>query len=167
MKKEISTLILFAVFLMFGYEVAYSQSWTLKGNSNATTTSKLGTTNDIPLGIFTNNTERIHVNANLSGKVGYVGIGTTTPAQKLHVVGSATITGKVGIGTTSPTYKLHVVGAAANGVYASGDTYGVYGYSANGYGVSGISSYLGVYGSGSTYGLYGSGGYLWRLCKWH
>ncbi|GCL55689.1 hypothetical protein NIES3806_30420 [Microcystis aeruginosa NIES-3806] len=40
---------------------------------------------------------------------GNVGIGTTTPAAKLHVNGgNAVISGKVGIGITNPTAKLHV-----------------------------------------------------------
>ena len=41
---------------------------------------------------------------------GNVGIGTTTPTSKLHVVGTANISGNVGIGTTTPTSKLDVVG---------------------------------------------------------
>jgi hypothetical protein len=37
---------------------------------------------------------------------GNVGVGTTAPVGKLHVVG----TGNVGIGTTVPTEELHLVG---------------------------------------------------------
>ncbi|HEY3444905.1 MAG TPA: tail fiber domain-containing protein [Myxococcales bacterium] len=45
-----------------------------------------------------------------------LGVGTTAPTDKLHVVGSqrnegdVKITGKVGIGTATPTEALHVVG---------------------------------------------------------
>ncbi len=43
---------------------------------------------------------------------GNVGVGVTSPIQKLQVAGTATVTGSVGIGTTNPTQKLHVVGNA-------------------------------------------------------
>ncbi|HBE83809.1 MAG TPA: hypothetical protein DDW24_13685, partial [Blastocatellia bacterium] len=39
-----------------------------------------------------------------------VGIGTTAPTQRLHVVGNSVLTGNLGVGTTSPTSKLHVIG---------------------------------------------------------
>ncbi|MDB9428692.1 tail fiber domain-containing protein, partial [Microcystis aeruginosa CS-555/01A07] len=45
---------------------------------------------------------------------GNVGIGTNTPAAKLHVNGgNAVISGSVGIGITNPTAKLHVDGGDA------------------------------------------------------
>lgn len=43
---------------------------------------------------------------------GNVGIGTTTPVQKLHVNGSALIANNLGIGITSPTQALDVNGSA-------------------------------------------------------
>ena len=39
-----------------------------------------------------------------------VGIGTTEPATRLHVVGTTVLIGNVGIGTLSPATRLHVVG---------------------------------------------------------
>ena len=41
---------------------------------------------------------------------GNVGIGTSTPNNKLEIVGNTSITGNVGVGTTSPTNKLEVIG---------------------------------------------------------
>jgi len=41
---------------------------------------------------------------------GYVGIGTTSPAKKLHVVGDSYFNGNMGVGTSNPAKKLHVVG---------------------------------------------------------
>ena len=46
---------------------------------------------------------------NLSS-AGNVGIGNSTPANKLSVNGNADFSGNVGIGTTNPTYKLSVNG---------------------------------------------------------
>jgi Chaperone of endosialidase len=43
---------------------------------------------------------------------GNVGIGTSTPSQKLTVNGSADITGSLGIGTNNPLEKLHIIGNA-------------------------------------------------------
>jgi hypothetical protein len=43
---------------------------------------------------------------------GAVGVGTSAPAQALHVVGSAYVDTYVGVGTSTPTKSLHVVGDA-------------------------------------------------------
>lgn len=60
-----------------------------------------------------NGTEKLTI-----AEFGNVGIGISSPSQKLHVVGGGYFTGSgyfdgsVGIGTTSPSQKLHVVGSA-------------------------------------------------------
>src|SRR6476661_4002345 len=61
-----------------------SPYWSLVGNSNATSSSKLGTTNAINLRIFTNNLERARITTS-----GLVGIGTTSPDSRLHVNSTA------------------------------------------------------------------------------
>ncbi len=50
---------------------------------------------------------------------GNVGIGTTTPANKLSITGSADVTGNVGIGTSTPAQKLHVFNGSSGGTSQS------------------------------------------------
>lgn len=138
-----------------------SPYWSLAGNSNASSSSKLGTTNGINLRFYTNNSERARVTTS-----GLFGIGTTSPTDKLHVnsasgtnpfraqvAGSTKFlvhsNGNVGIGTISPSYKLHVAGNASisGGLYVGSG--GIYGY-------GGSTNSLGVYGSGSSWGVYGT-----------
>ena len=63
----------FILFLIIG-QVATAQSWNITGNSNATTASKLGTTNANPLILFTNNVERMRIDTS-----GAVGVGISSP----------------------------------------------------------------------------------------
>src|SRR5215212_4401823 len=67
-----------------GYQKTNAQNtspfWSLAGNSNATSTSKLGTTNAINLRLLTNNAERMRITTS-----GLVGVGTTSPNTRLHV----------------------------------------------------------------------------------
>jgi hypothetical protein len=131
-------------FLLFLCTFLHSQNispfWSLSGNSNSTSSSKLGTTTAIPLRIMTNNLERMRITP-----TGSIGIGTSTPASKLTVnipsgsplraqVGGVTrffvngnggvsigqpvaapagglyVAGLVGIGTAAPAKTLHVAG---------------------------------------------------------
>jgi len=57
--------------------------WSLTGNVLTTGNEFLGTTNNFPLRVFTNNTEKMRVLAN-----GNVGLGTTTPNEQLEITGN-------------------------------------------------------------------------------
>jgi hypothetical protein len=85
------------------------------------------------------------------GTNGGVSIGSPNPgpANGLYVLGS------VGVGTTLPAFKLHVIGT----IYGASSTpnSGVFGFSSysGGEGVRGQSPYIGVYGYAGSYGVYG------------
>lgn len=70
--------------------------WTLNGNSNAGSGNRLGTTNNFPLNIITNNTQKAVILPN-----GNFGLGTTSPVSLFHIDGSSN-TGEV-FSTTSST----------------------------------------------------------------
>ena len=89
---------------------AFVNDFIIQGNS---TNTYLGNYQNFPLGLYTNNTERVRIFAN-----GRVGINTTTDAGYLldvngtgrfvNGVNLATTSGNVGIGTISPTSLLHI-----------------------------------------------------------
>lgn len=106
MKKIfLSAIVLFCHLILVNAQNT-SPFWSLAGNSNATNSSKLGTTNAIYLGLFTNNLERMRISTS-----GNVGIGTTNPLTKLHVNGL----GSFGANVTSAnaTRALNLVDANA------------------------------------------------------
>jgi hypothetical protein len=83
----------FLIVSIFVFSQAKAQinqgQWSTNGNS-ATTSTSLGTNNNVPLRIKTNNIERFRVSEN-----GNIGIGTQMPNAKLHVNGNVTLDGLV------------------------------------------------------------------------
>ena len=96
------------------------------GNSSGSTT----TTNSLRLHYTTaknayidynDTTTGLHIRSGTSNVMvlsptGNVGIGTSTPSEKLHVIGNVITTGNVGIGTTSPGASLDVVNSDDSGI---------------------------------------------------
>ena len=127
----LSIVILFAL-IINGRAQNTSPYWSLVGNNNATSSSKLGTTNAINLRLFTNNSERIRINTS-----GLVGINATSPTARLQVNSSTgqdpfraqvnAITkfilktnggATIGGGSTPPSNGLYVAGNTGIGISA-------------------------------------------------
>ena len=79
-KNFILSLVSLAVFTKLNAQ------WQLTGNNNASTTSKLGTTNAVPLQLYTNNAARLIIDAD-----GRVGIGLTNPQALIAVKGISSL----------------------------------------------------------------------------
>lgn len=125
------TFCLSAVLTVAFFQNAIAQNsspyWSLAGNSNASTSSKLGTTTATPLNLYTNNTVRLFISPN----AGYVGIGTTSPASRLHVnAASGTSPLKFQVNGSTKLYMSSGGGlsvgsgtaAPSNGLYVAGNT---------------------------------------------
>lgn len=89
--------------------------WVLQGNNNATATSFLGTTNAFPLRLGTSSSQHVQF--------------FTNNAERMRL----TSTGLLGIGTTSPLYRLHLVnsthsrsGYFTNTFASASSTFGLY-----------------------------------------
>jgi hypothetical protein len=184
MRKKVNFLLstlVFATFLSQHNANAQNTSpyWSVAGNSTATSTSKLGTTNDINLRIVTNNIERMRI---LSAN-GNVGIGMISPTDRLHVNSAAganamriqvnSLTkllvhsgGGVAIGgnTAPPANGLYVVGNVGLGTATPGRKLHVVGTAlftgnlniSNGGLTATNTTGRGVEGTGTSYGLYGT-----------
>ena len=83
MKRVLFTIII--GFATFAGLRAQTSTWNTTGNSFpwiSADTYFLGSTNNYPLRIRTNNQDRMYI----SSTTGYVGVGTTIPQQMLHIV---------------------------------------------------------------------------------
>jgi len=141
MKKTINNLLMLTAALTLNTVCVKAQTWNLVGNTNLTATSKLGGSSataaqNFPLRLFTYNAERIHINANVAGKVGYVGIGNTAPATMLHVNGVITATGgtstawntavtRLPAGTTSKVPRWNGTAYVAGSIFDNGTNIGI------------------------------------------
>lgn len=116
--------------------------WLLQGNSNATTSDFIGTTNSVSLKFKTKNTTRMVITT-----TGKVGIGNTAPSARLDVFGLTTSTDPVFSATGKYVGAADVI--AVQGNSTPSDTGGI--------GVQGIGNFIGVDGSSNTIGVSGSG----------
>jgi hypothetical protein len=87
-----------------------SPYWSLTGNSNASSSSKLGTTNAIPLRLFTNNAERLRIDP-----TGKVGIGTTTLPGKLTLFNNGSTPAPNWVNTGFPIFVGFSEATGGNG----------------------------------------------------
>ena len=72
-----------AVLFLFCFAMKSNAQWSLTGNNNASVSSILGTTNSVPLSMYTKNTKRFTIDT-----LGRVGIGTSAPINILTVKGT-------------------------------------------------------------------------------
>jgi hypothetical protein len=132
-----------------------STSWTLTGNSNAKTSSILGTTNAIPLRLFTNNAVRAFIST-----TGNFGIGTVSPQQRLHIEGTSNQAIAVNTSALSTTSGSGMVGYAKALPTVAGQRIGYFsvgsrGGAENNYIAAGMSGFSGgAWTAGSSYPAY-------------
>jgi len=89
------------------------ESWLLGGNDATDETALIGTTNRVGLKFIVNDMERMRLNT-----LGYLGIGTVSPKQTLHVDGTAQFDGEQGVyitGLPTTTSNVGTVVVAGDG----------------------------------------------------
>jgi hypothetical protein len=99
--------------------------WATKGNNTVTSTNFIGSTNNAPVIIKTNNSERLRVT-----EAGWVGIGTSTPKASLQVKGQLIVDSlSLGSSTTDKILVANPTDGRVKYIPASGLTNGVQNYS--------------------------------------
>lgn len=144
MKTKIIGSLLTAGILALTASTQAQTSWDLVGNSNATSSNFIGTTNNIPLKFKTKNVVRMYI-----GGTGKIGIGTSAPSSQLEVFGAATLLDPVIRATVKYTGTDDVI--AIEGTSTVTDTTGI--------GVRGIGNLIGVNGQSNIVGVEGDGYY--------
>jgi hypothetical protein len=109
MKQLLLASLLCAAFTFLSLPSINAQDWRLAGNNDASGASKLGTLNNQPLKLFTNNVERMRVD--LSGRVG---IGTASPNTSALLDLSSTNRGLLAPRMT--TAQRNAIASPANGL---------------------------------------------------
>src|SRR5260221_2136590 len=126
MKNTYLSIIILFVLVINSRAQNTSPYWSLAGNSNATTSSKFGTTNAVPLRFLTKNLERMRVDT-----LGRIGIGTISPTDKLHVNSASGVNAFRAQVNGSTKLLVHSGGGVSvgsgstppsNGLYVSGNT---------------------------------------------
>jgi hypothetical protein len=159
--KKVLPLLLFLLIISFCKLAAQPALpfWQLSGNSNADG-AILGTTNNFPLNLYTNNLPRLHISTS-----GNIGIGTTTPTDKLHINGRGRFTGGLSINNGSILLRnytddtaMSVVGDQYVGIYGKSNLIGIYGegVGAASMGLLGKGVQFGIYGQANGTGIYGT-----------
>lgn len=142
MKKSILKTITGLGILCFSLTGQAQTSWLLQGNSNATASDFIGTTNSISLKFKTKNQTRMVITT-----TGKVGIGNSNPVSRLDILGLSTATDPVLSVTGKYLGAADVI--AVQGISTPSDTSGI--------GVQGTGNFIGVDGSSNLIGVNGAG----------
>ena len=101
-----------AVLFLFCFAMKSNAQWNLAGNNNASASSILGTTNSVPLGLYTKNTQRLIIDT-----LGRIGIGTTLPINILTVKGAGSTPAPTWVAAGAPLFVGFGENAVGNADY--------------------------------------------------
>jgi hypothetical protein len=110
MRSSLLSVLVCLLISLSGQAQNSSPYWSLAGNSNASASSKLGTTNSVPLRLYTNNLERLRIDA-----AGRVGIGTTNLEGKLTLFNNGSTPAPPWVTLGSPIFVGYSETTGGNG----------------------------------------------------